>query len=140
VQFGRPEEKNVKFLSANTLHLIDQALWLSPFSTTTDLEEAAKLADISLDRRSGFLKTLRDEHSLPEAQAQLWKLWKEWLDKQESAGVKGAAGGGCTSPRVATPTEEEEAEAAEAAAALEAAESGPHAAAAPAESAAGGPS
>ncbi len=149
MQFGRPAGEHVKFLSANTLHLIDQALWLSPFSTSTDLEEAAKIADISLDRRSGFLKTLRDEHSRPEAQAQLWKLWKEWLDKRQSGRVKGAAGGGCTSPRVATPTEEEEAEAAEAVAALEAAESGLEAeaapaaavaAAAPAESGAGGPS
>ena len=122
MQFGRPAGEHVKFLSANTLHLIDQALWLCPFSTSTDLEEAAKIADISLDRRSGFLKTLRDEHSRPEAQAQLWKLWKEWLDKRQSGRVKGAAGGGCTSPRVATPTEEEEAEAAEAAAALEEAE------------------
>jgi hypothetical protein len=146
MQFGRPAGELVKFLSANTLHLIDQALWLSPFSTSTDLEEAAKIADISLDRRSGFLKTLRDEHSRPEAQAQ---LWKEWLDKRQSGRVKGAAGGGCTSPRVATPTEEEEVEAAEAAAALEAAQSGLEAeaapaaavaAAAPAESAAGGPS
>jgi hypothetical protein len=142
MQSGRPAGEHVKFLSANTLHLIDQALWLSPFSTSTDLEEAAKIADISL-------KTLRDEHSRPEAQAQLWKLWKEWLDKRQSGRVKGAAGGGCTSPRVATPTEEEEAEAAEAVAALEAAESGLEAeaapaaavaAAAPAESAAGGPS
>jgi hypothetical protein len=76
VQFGslRPEGEPVKFLSANTLHLIDQALWMSPFSTTTDLEEAAKLANISLDRSSVFLKTLREEHSLPEAQAQLWRL------------------------------------------------------------------
>ena len=144
MQFGRPAGEHVKFLSASTLHLIDQALWLSPFSTSTDLEEAAKIADISLDRRSGFLKTLRDEHSLPEAQAQLWKLWKEWLDKRQSGRVKGAAGGGCTSPRVATPTEEERAEAA---AALEEAEPGPEAeaeaaeaGAAPAESAAGGPS
>jgi hypothetical protein len=119
MQFGRPAGEHVKFLSANTLHLIDQALWLCPFSTSTDLEEAAKNADISLDRRSGFLKTLRDEHSRQEAQAQLWKLWKEWLDKRQSGRVKGAAGGGCTSPRVATPTEEDEAEAA---AALEEAE------------------
>jgi hypothetical protein len=77
----------------------------------------------------------------PPRCAQLWKLWKEWLDKRQSGRVKGAAGGGCTSPRVATPTEEEEAEAAEAAAALEAAEAeAAVAAAAPAKSAAGGPS
>ncbi len=111
VLFGRPEGGPVKFLSANTLHLIDQALRINPFYTTTDLEEAVKLADISLDRRSVFLKTLRDKHSLPEAQAQLWRLWKQWLVKQERAGDIGAAGGGYTSPRVATPTEADEAEA-----------------------------
>ena len=126
MQFGRPDGEHVKFLSANTLHLIDQALWMIPFSTATDLEDAAVCADCSLDRRSAFLQSLRDEHALPEARAQLLSLWSAWIAKQERGGM-GAAGGGYASPRASTPTEEDVAEVAaamEAEAAMKAATGG----------------
>jgi hypothetical protein len=79
-----------------------------PFSTKTDLEDAAKHAGVSVDGRNAFLKTLCDEHSLPEARAQLETLWTDWLARKypAAAAVESAAHQG-----VSTPTEEDIAEA-----------------------------
>ena len=103
-------------LSAKTLHIVDQALWMLPFSTKTDQEDAAKYAGIPVDDRNSFLKTLCDEHSLPEARAQLETLWTHWLARTypAAAPVEGPPHAG-----VATPTEDDIAEAAAALAAAE---------------------
>ena len=79
--FGRPEGERVPFLSANTLHMLDQALWHLPFATRTDLETAAKKGDHSIEKRTGFLNVLLSEHSCPAAQEQLKNLWNKWLEK-----------------------------------------------------------
>mmetsp|Transcript_52038 Transcript_52038/g.108692 ORF Transcript_52038/g.108692 Transcript_52038/m.108692 type:complete len:383 (-) Transcript_52038:61-1209(-) len=114
LHFTGPDGEIVPLLSAKTLHIVDQALWMLPFSTKTDLEDAAKHSGVSVESRNAFLKTLSDEHSLPEARAQLETLWTDWLARKypEAAAVEGAAHQG-----VATPTEEDMAEAAAALAA-----------------------
>ena len=43
------------FLSEKTLHIVDSVLWMLPFATNTDLDEAAKKADVSHKSRNGFL-------------------------------------------------------------------------------------
>ena len=79
--FDSPDGTSVQFLSANTLHMIDQALWMLPFTTKTDLEECAKQADVSVKHRTAFLELIRAEHSHPGARAQLEDLWSTWLER-----------------------------------------------------------
>ena len=64
----------VKFLSENTLHIIDRLMWMLPFVTRTDLETAAKGKNVSQDTRNTFLNKLRAEHSLPGVREQLKTL------------------------------------------------------------------
>ncbi len=35
--------------------------------------------NVTVEQRNSFLKMLCDEHSQPDVQAQLWKLWTDWL-------------------------------------------------------------
>ena len=77
-----------------------------PFTTKTDLEVAAKQADVSVERRTAFLNTILAEHSLPHARAELERLWSTWLKEKYPAD----AAGGVTemsNPRATTPTQED---------------------------------
>jgi hypothetical protein len=71
------------FLSAKTPHIVDRVLWMLPFATNTDLNEAAKKADVSHESRNGFLQKLLgdSEHSIIRAQQQLKELWGNWIDR-----------------------------------------------------------
>ena len=104
--FDRPDGAGVPFISANTLHIIDQALWMLPFTTKTDLEAAAKQADVSVERRTAFLNTIRDEHSLPHARAQLQSLWSTWLENNYPDDAADGDGG-ISNQRARTPTKED---------------------------------
>ena len=105
----RSDGTSVPFLSANTLHMIDQALWMLPFTTKTDLEECAKQADVSVERRTAFLELIRAEHLLPGARAQLEKLWSTWLERNYPA--TGQVDERMSFQRAATPPDEDTAEA-----------------------------
>ena len=109
VHFDSPDGTSVPFLSANTLHMIDQALWMLPFTTKTDLEECAKQAYVSVERRAAFLELIRAEHSLPGAREQLEDLWSTWLERNCPA--TGHVDEQMSFPRAATPTDEDTAEA-----------------------------
>ena len=71
----------VKFLSDNTLHIIDQLMWMLPFVTKTDLETAAKAKGVSQETRTTFLNKMLAEHSLPGVRGQLKTLWATWVEK-----------------------------------------------------------
>jgi hypothetical protein len=47
----RQDCTKMQFLSEKTLHIVDRVLWILPFATNTDLNEAAKKADISHESR-----------------------------------------------------------------------------------------
>ena len=70
------------FLSAQTLHIVDRLLWMAPFATATDLNEACRRADVSHEARNRFLTKMLDEHSAPGSREQLRKLWSDWLKEQ----------------------------------------------------------
>ena len=84
--------------------MIDQALWMLPFTTKTDLEESAKQADVSVERRSDFLERIRAEHSHPGARAQLQELWSHWLKRK----YPGHEDGRISIPQAATPPDDED--------------------------------
>ena len=70
------------FLSAQTLHVVDRLLWMAPFATASDLNEACKRADVSHEERNNFLTKMLDEHSAPGSREQLKKLWSEWVKEK----------------------------------------------------------
>ena len=71
----RPDGREpVKFLSENTLHIIDWPMWMLPFVTRTDLETAAKGKGVSQETRNTFLNKMLAEHSQPGAREQLKTL------------------------------------------------------------------
>ena len=51
------------FLSAQTLHVVDRLLWMAPFATASDLNEACRKADVSHEERNHFLTKMLEEHS-----------------------------------------------------------------------------
>jgi hypothetical protein len=71
----RPDSTQMQFLSEKTLHIVDRVLWMLPFAANTDLNEAAKKADIRHESRNGFLQMLLDEHSIIGARQQLKEHW-----------------------------------------------------------------
>jgi len=82
------------FLSEKTLHIVDRVLWLLPFATNTDLNEAAMKADISHDSRNGFLQKLLGEHSIMGARQQLKELWGKWIEQNYGAAGPESTGRG----------------------------------------------
>ncbi len=54
-----------------------------PFITSTrsNLEAAAKQADVSMEARNHFLNKLLHEHGRPGIRNQLHTLWTAWLEK-----------------------------------------------------------
>lgn len=64
---------------------MDKVLWMLPFATNTDLNEAAKKADISHESRNGFLQKLLNEHSISGARQQLKELWGKWIETNYGA-------------------------------------------------------
>ena len=96
-----------------------------PFSTKTDLEEAARQGDVSSETRNAFLKTtMCAEHSLPAARAQLAELWSAWLANKYPGSTDEPADAASSFPRAATPTEDTTAAAVAALAAEEAIKKG----------------
>ena len=69
------------FLSPNTLHIVDNVFSMLPFVTKTDMLEACKKGNVSLDTRNNFMQALLEEHKAPGSRDQLKELWTEWLDK-----------------------------------------------------------
>ena len=101
----------VKFLSDNTLHIIDQLMWMLPFVTKTDLETAAKAKGVSQETRNTFLNKMLAEHSLPGVRDQLKTLWATWVEKnyaQEPVAAT-AARTSALSMDAPTPPDEDEA-------------------------------
>jgi hypothetical protein len=82
------------FLSEKTLHIVDRVLWMLPFATNTDLNDAAKKADVRHESRNGFIQKLLGEHSIIGARQQLKELWGKWVEtKYSSAGPESAGRG-----------------------------------------------
>ena len=101
----------VKFLSDNTLHIIDQLMWMLPFVTKTDLETAAKAKGVSQETRNTFLNKMLAEHSLPGVRDQLMTLWATWVKSnyaEEPVAVT-AARASALSMDAPTPPDEDEA-------------------------------
>ena len=70
------------FLSAQTLHVVDRLLWMAPFATATDLNEACRKADVSHKERNDFLTMMLDEHSAAGSREQLRRLWSQWVKEK----------------------------------------------------------
>ena len=66
---------------------MDRVLWMLPFATVTDLNEACKNADVSHESRNHFLKKLLAEHSANGSREQLKALWEKWVVKNYSTAV-----------------------------------------------------
>ena len=65
------------FLSPNTLHIVDNVFSMLPFVTKTDMLEACKKGNVSLDTWNNFMQTLLEEHKAPGSRDQLKELWTE---------------------------------------------------------------
>ena len=59
------------FFPEKNIHIVDRVLWMLPFATNTDLNEAAKKADVSHESRNCFLQKLLVEHSINGERHQL---------------------------------------------------------------------
>ena len=100
----------VKFLSDNTLHIIDQLMWMLPFVTKTDLETAAKAKGVSQETRNTFLNKMLAEHSLPGVRDQLMTLWATWVESNYAdEPVAAAQSAAAHSMDAQTPPDEDEA-------------------------------
>ena len=55
-------------------------MWLLPFVTKTDLDQAAQKVVVSMETRNAFLEKLLNEHSQPGIEEQLKTLWGKWVD------------------------------------------------------------
>ena len=56
-------------------------MWMLPFVTKRDLEQAAQTAHVSLETRNLFLNKMLSEHSQPGIRNQLQTLWTAWVAK-----------------------------------------------------------
>ena len=56
-------------------------MWMLPFVTKRDLEQAAQTAHVSLETRNLFLNKMLSEHSQPGIRLQLQTLWTAWVVK-----------------------------------------------------------
>ena len=56
-------------------------MWMLPFVTKRDLEQAAQTAHVSLETRNLFLNKMLSEHSQTGIRNQLHSLWTEWVAK-----------------------------------------------------------
>ena len=99
-------------MSAQTLHIVDRLLWMAPFATATDLNEACRRADVSHEERNNFLTKMLDEHSAPGSREQLRKLWSEWVKEQYPSTAEESATPGRVTGDAETPegSDAEEAE------------------------------
>jgi hypothetical protein len=101
----------VKFLSDNTLHIIDRLMWMLPFVTRTDLETAAKAKGVSQETRNTFLNKMLAEHSLPGVRDQLKTLWATWVEKNYAQEPVAAAASRTSALSMDAPTPPDEDEA-----------------------------
>ena len=98
----------VKFLSENTLHIIDRLMWMLPFVTRTDLETAAKAKGVSQETRNTFLNKMLAEHSLPGVRDQLMDLWATWVENNYAEEPVAAVRASALSMDAPTPPDEDE--------------------------------
>ena len=81
-------------------------MWMLPFVTKRDLEQAAQTAHVSLETRNLFLNKMLSEHSQPGIRLQLQTLWTAWVaktcDEQLVPEVSGSLG-----MEAATPPDDE---------------------------------
>jgi len=56
-------------------------MWMLPFVTKRDLEQAAQTAHVSRETRNLFLNKMLSEHSQTGIRLQLQTLWTEWVAK-----------------------------------------------------------
>ena len=94
------------FLSPKTLHVLDRVMWMLPFATVTDLNDACKRADVSHEARNTFLQKMLDEHSADGSREQLKTLWLDWVQRHYRAEAAAGSGGRCGTEAV-TPTDSE---------------------------------
>jgi hypothetical protein len=111
--WSRDDGTKIPFLSDRTLHMVDYALWMLPFGTKTDLNQAA--TEISHDLRNSFLKMMLDEHSQKGAREQLKELWAAWIEQFYSDTAEQRAGGSAACGAAPTPPDSPMEEAAAAA-------------------------
>ena len=82
-------------------------MWMLPFVTKRDLEQAAQTAHVSLETRNLFLNKMLSEHSQPGIRLQLQTLWTAWVaktcDEQLVPEVSGSLG-----MEAATPPDDDE--------------------------------
>ena len=82
-------------------------MWMLPFVTKRDLEQAAQTAHVSLETRNLFLNKMLSEHSQPGIRNQLQTLWTAWVaktcDEQLVPEVSGSLG-----MEAATPPDDDE--------------------------------
>ncbi len=64
------------------------------FATNTDLDKAAKKADVSHESRNGFLQKLLVEHSINGARQLLKEPWGKWIEKTYGAAGPESTGRG----------------------------------------------
>ncbi len=62
-----------------TLHIVDRLLWMAPFVTMGDMNEACRRADVSHEERNEFLTKLLEEHIAPGSREQLKALKLQWV-------------------------------------------------------------
>jgi hypothetical protein len=54
-------------------------MWMLPFATVSDLNQACERADVSHVTRNAFLQKLQAEHSAQGSREQLKTLWLAWV-------------------------------------------------------------
>jgi hypothetical protein len=86
-------------------------MWMLPFVTKRDLEQAAQTAHVSLETRNLFLNKMLSEHSQTGIRNQLHSLWTEWVaktcDEQLVPEVSESLGMEAATPPDDEPSEEE---------------------------------
>jgi hypothetical protein len=89
-----PGGTKMLFFSEKTLHIEHRVLWMLPFATNTDLNEAAMEVDVSHDSRNGFFQKLLGEHSFIGARQELKELWGKWIETNYGAAGPESTGRG----------------------------------------------
>jgi hypothetical protein len=81
-------------------------MWMLPFVTKRDLEQAAQTAHVSLETRNLFLNKMLSEHTQPGIRMQLQTLWTAWVAKTCDEQLVPEVSG-CLGMEAATPPDDE---------------------------------
>jgi hypothetical protein len=74
------------------LDLLDEVFWMLPFSGARQAKRVRQENHITEEVWNARRKAIRDEHRLPNARAELERLWKERIAKNKQ--LKGTEGVG----------------------------------------------